>query len=216
MTLTILLTGFGPFPGAPFNPTGPLAQELAHRRYPAFADVRRLAHVFSVSYGAIDRDLPVLLAKERPDALIMFGLAVRTKHVRIETRARNALTRTLPDVEGQVPLSGTILPRGPAALPLRTPAQRLLVAARSAGLPVAISHDAGHYLCNYLCWRAAEAARKGRPRITSFIHVPNVRRMQSHHTGGLSLDDLADAGAQIMRAVISSTRAFTQTRFTAR
>jgi hypothetical protein len=40
--------------------------------------------------------------------------------------------------------------------------------------------------------------------------------MQSHHTGGLSLDDLADAGAAIMRAVISSTRAFTQTRFTAR
>ena len=216
MTLTVLLTGFGPFPGAPFNPTGPLALELARRRHPAFADVRRLAHVFSVSYDAIDRDLPALLAKERPDALIMFGLAVRTKHVRIETRARNALTRTLPDVEGHVPLSGTILPRGPAALPLRTPAQRLLVAARSAGLPVAISHDAGHYLCNYLCWRAAEAARKGRPRITSFIHVPNVRRMQSHHTGGLSLDDLADAGAQIMRAVISSTRAFTQTRFTAR
>jgi pyroglutamyl-peptidase len=215
MTLTILLTGFGPFPGAPFNPTGPLAQELAHRRHPAFADVRRLAHVFSVSYDAIDRDLPALLAKERPDVLIMFGLAVRTKHVRIETRARNALTRTLPDVEGHLPRSGTILPRGPAALPLRTPAQRLLVAARSVGLPVAISHDAGHYLCNYLCWRAAEAARKGKPRITSFIHVPNVRRAQSHHHSGLSLDDLAEGGAAIMRAVISSTRAFTQSRFTA-
>ena len=24
MTATILITGFGPFPGAPYNPTGPL------------------------------------------------------------------------------------------------------------------------------------------------------------------------------------------------
>jgi pyroglutamyl-peptidase len=216
MTLTILLTGFGPFPGAPFNPTEVLAQELARSRHPAFANVRRRAHVFKVSYDAIDRDLPVLLANERPDALIMFGLAVRTRHVRIETRARNALTRMLPDVEGHLPLTSTILAGGPAALPLRTPAQRLLVAARSTGLPVAISHDAGHYLCNYLCWRAAEAARKGEARITSFIHVPSVCRAQPHRAGRLSLDDLADAGAAIMRAVIASTRAFPPSQFTAR
>ena len=35
MAITILITGFGPFPGAPFNPTEPLAQELARRRHPA-------------------------------------------------------------------------------------------------------------------------------------------------------------------------------------
>ncbi|HKN09806.1 MAG TPA: pyroglutamyl-peptidase I, partial [Pseudomonadota bacterium] len=43
MSLTVLITGFGPFPGAPFNPTEPLAQELARRPHPAFANVRRLA-----------------------------------------------------------------------------------------------------------------------------------------------------------------------------
>ena len=32
MAATILLTGFGPFPGAPFNPTGPLVTELARAR----------------------------------------------------------------------------------------------------------------------------------------------------------------------------------------
>ena len=61
MTATILITGFGPFPGAPFNPTEPLAMELARRRHPAFANVRRVAHVFPVSYAAIDRELPALL-----------------------------------------------------------------------------------------------------------------------------------------------------------
>jgi pyrrolidone-carboxylate peptidase len=40
MTATILLTGFGPFSGAPFNPTGPLVTELARRRIPGL-HVRR-------------------------------------------------------------------------------------------------------------------------------------------------------------------------------
>ena len=210
MSLTVLITGFGPFPGAPFNPTQPLARELAQRRHPALANVRRLAHVFRVSYEAVDRDLPALLASERPDALIMFGLATRTRHVRIETRARNALTRALPDVGGHLPLSGTILAGGPAALPLRTPAQRLLMAARSTGLPAALSRDAGRYLCNYLCWRAAEAARAGAPRITCFIHVPPARRTLMHwpRPPRFSFEELADAGEAIVRAAVIAVRSF--------
>src|SRR3954471_13810260 len=84
MPLTILLTGFGPFPGAPANPTGALIERLARRRHPGFAGMRRVAHVFATSYAAVDRDLPALIARERPDALVMFGLAGRTKHIRIE------------------------------------------------------------------------------------------------------------------------------------
>src|SRR2546426_69247 len=82
-TASSLIPGFGPFPGAPHNPTDPLVGELARRRHPAFAGVRRVAHVFRVSYEAVDRELPELLAREQPDVLIMFGLAVRTKHIRI-------------------------------------------------------------------------------------------------------------------------------------
>ena len=62
MTATILITGFGPFPGAPFNPTGALVTELARRRIPALRHIRRVAHVFATSYAAVDRELPALLA----------------------------------------------------------------------------------------------------------------------------------------------------------
>src|SRR5262249_26784386 len=82
MTATILITGFGPFPGAPFNPSEPLALELSRRRHPAFAGVRRVAHVFRVTYEAVDTELPALIAREKPAALVMFGLAARTKHMR--------------------------------------------------------------------------------------------------------------------------------------
>ena len=69
MALTILLTGFGPFPGAPSNPTGVLVQRLAYLRRPALADVRLVPHVFSTSYRAVDSDLPHLLADLKPDGV---------------------------------------------------------------------------------------------------------------------------------------------------
>ncbi|MDO9062455.1 MAG: pyroglutamyl-peptidase I, partial [Bradyrhizobium sp.] len=37
--LRILITGFGPFPGAPCNPTQPLVARLVQLRRPALADV---------------------------------------------------------------------------------------------------------------------------------------------------------------------------------
>lgn len=207
MTATILITGFGPFPGAPYNPTGPLVGELARRRHPAFANVRRVAHVFPVSYEAVDRELPALLKRERPDALIMFGLAVRARQMRIEMRARNAVTRMLPDVSGRIPLAATILPGGPPTVPLRSPAQRLLSAALATGVPVALSRDAGRYLCNYLCWRAAEAAGTGTPSLIAFVHVPTVRRASSQSRRDLlTLDQLIDAGEAILRAAVGAAR----------
>jgi pyroglutamyl-peptidase len=207
MASKILITGFGPFPGAPFNPTEPLVKALARPRHPS-ANVRRVTHIFRVSYEAVDRELPDLLAREKPDVLVMFGLAGRTKHVRIETRARNALARRLPDVGGHVPLAATIVPDAPPTLPLRAPGQRLVMAARAAGVPAALSRDAGRYLCNYLCWRAAEAAGDRAPRLTTFIHVPIVRRGRGlqPRRPGLTLDDLIRAGEAIVQAALVAAR----------
>src|SRR5476649_360056 len=97
--LRILITGFGPFPGAPYNPTQPLVARLLRLRRPAFSDVELAGHIFPVTYKAVDRELPELLARHRPHALLMFGLATRTRHVRIETRARNAVTMLWPDAD---------------------------------------------------------------------------------------------------------------------
>jgi pyroglutamyl-peptidase len=209
--MRILITGFGPFPGAPFNPTEPLVMKLARRRQPA--NVQRVAHVFRVSYETVDLELPALLTRVQPDALIMFGLAGRTRHVRVETRARNAITRTVPDVSGKLPLTASIVPEGPSALALRAPIQKLVMAARATGVPAASSRDAGRYLCNYLCWRAAEATDA--PRLVAFIHVPRIfernrRRVPSTSPFGryptMTLDDLTEAGEAIVRAAIAAVR----------
>ena len=44
--LRILVTGFGPFPGAPYNPTQPLVARLVRLRRPAFDDVELSSHIF--------------------------------------------------------------------------------------------------------------------------------------------------------------------------
>src|SRR2546421_296247 len=91
--LRILITGFGPFPGTPFNPTQPLVARLLRLRRPAFTDVEFSSHIFPVTYKAVDRELPMALARHRPHALLMFGLASRTAHARVETRARDGAPR---------------------------------------------------------------------------------------------------------------------------
>jgi pyroglutamyl-peptidase len=170
MPATILVTGFGPFPGAPHNPTEGLVKRLS--REPAPHATRLVTHVFRTSYAAVDHELPALLRRHRPDALLMFGLATKAAHLRVETRARNILA-PLADADGIVPEMRPIAPGRQATLRLPTPARQLLAAASAARVEAALSSDAGGYLCNYLCWRAAMAARLPHgPHLTAFIHVP--------------------------------------------
>jgi pyroglutamyl-peptidase len=209
--LRILVTGFQPFPGAPYNPTGKLVQRLTQLRRPAFDGVDRLGHVFPVAYSAVDRQLPELIAAHQPDALLMFGLAARTSFIRIETRARNTVTQIWPDAD-----HAQISHRGIAAH--ADPTRRfgphtfkLFRAARQTGIDARLSLNAGYYLCNYLSWRAIEATgQTNGPRLAAFIHVPLVPRGTVAHQKGtsthLTFDQLADAGESILLEFVRLTR----------
>jgi pyroglutamyl-peptidase len=193
MAPAILVTGFCPFPGAPFNPTGPLVQRLARCR---LGRTNLIAHIFPTSYSAIDNDLPKLIARHKPHALLMFGLAIQARTLRIETRARNAFSR-LADTDRVLPGLRVIAPGRAPTLALPTPSRKLLGAARAARTSAVISNDAGDYLCNYLCWRAALAAQRyGGPHIAAFIHVP-LR---------LNPDDLVRAGQALLTTMATICR----------
>jgi pyroglutamyl-peptidase len=170
---TVLITGFGRFPGSPVNPSGLVARHLVRRRRPALAGVRRIAHVFATRYGSVDRELPALLAREKPDIVVMFGVATRSRRVRVEQRARNRIA-LFPDAGGYRPMAPTIAPHRDA-LRNPLPITRLVRAARTAGVAASPSRNAGAYLCNYVYWRALEAAAgPDGPGFVIFIHVPPV------------------------------------------
>ncbi|MBN9582347.1 MAG: pyroglutamyl-peptidase I [Afipia sp.] len=209
----ILVTGFGPFPGAPFNPTERLVARLVRLRRPALDDVARIGHVFPVTYGAIDRELPMLIAAHRPDALLMFGLASRTPFIRVETRVRNAVTQIWPDAE-HTRIGNRMIAAGADSTRRFGPhTARLLRAAQTTGVDARASLNAGIYLCNYLGWRAIEATRAPNgPRLAAFIHVPLVPRTTANprkgRSTGVTFADLVEAGeALLMNMAMLARRA---------
>jgi pyroglutamyl-peptidase len=194
--LRILITGFGPFPGAPDNPTGPLVRALARDKRP---DMTVKAHVFATRYRTVDRALPRLLKSFKPDALIMFGLATRSRAIRVETLARNRISPH-PDAGG--------FTRGPCAiddasqrsLTARAPAAAILRALTRAGVAARLSRNAGDYLCNYTLWHATR--RTGGPdglEISAFIHVPPLSKR-------MTPDILLAAGEAVLQATIATLR----------
>jgi pyroglutamyl-peptidase len=207
--LRILITGFERFPGAPYNPTQPLVARLTRLRRPALADVELSGHIFPVTYSAVDRQLPELLRNHGPQALLMFGLAARTSWLRIETRARNAVTMLWPDAEHTRVRKGSIA-GGADAMRFGRHSGRLLRAALGTGIDARTSNNAGSYLCNYLSWRAIEATdRDGGPQLVSFIHVPLLARdggPQRKGTARITLDELVDAGEAMLLEMVKLAR----------
>jgi pyroglutamyl-peptidase len=139
----------------------------------------------------------------------MFGLAARTSWVRIETRARNAVTMLWPDADHTRVRRGSIA--GSAdAMTFGPHTAKLLRAALATGVDARTSRNAGSYLCNYLSWRAIEAVNGGRgPRLAAFIHVPLLARegtSSPRGTSRLTLEELVDAGEAILMEMVRLTR----------
>jgi pyroglutamyl-peptidase len=204
--MRVVIAGFGPFPSAPANPSGRLATALTRRRRPALDGIEITSHVFATAYDAVDRDLPKLLA-QKPDVLLIFGLAGRRRHVCIETRARNARSILFPDVSGWRPKHAVIEP-GQGALSGSAPFPRLLNALRRTALPARLSRDAGAYLCNYVYWRALQGVRGGRP-LVQFVHIPWISAMPRRANslrGAPALSQLVAAGENLLIALIAESR----------
>jgi pyroglutamyl-peptidase len=205
--MRIVLAGFGAFPGVSFNPSAALVDALARRRRPALTGAVFTTHIFATSYAAVDRDLPKLFA-EKPDLVLIFGVAGRRRYLSIETRARNAQSVLYPDVSGHRPEHGTIARGKPAALPGNAPFVRLLGAVRPSGFPARLSRDAGRYLCNYVYWRALAKAR-GTPTRVQFVHIPHVRmrprRLRSRRAR-LAFPPLVAAAEMLLVALIADSR----------
>ena len=137
----------------------------------------------------------------------MFGLATRTAHLRIETRARNAVTTDCRTRAGA--LAQGIDRRGASAMLFGPHTASLLHAARATGIDARLSRDAGAYLCNYLSWRAIEATQQpGGPALASFIHVPLVARDRTAREGtsDITLEQLVDAGEAMLMEMVKLTR----------
>ncbi|MFM9976262.1 MAG: peptidase C15 [Beijerinckiaceae bacterium] len=168
----ILITGFGPFPGAPSNPTMAIVRHLVRSRHPRFAGVERLGRFLPTEWDMLPGFCETI-RQCQPDAVLMFGLAGRRRTITPEARAINQASVLRVDAEGHRPSAPQLAHAGPRQLKSTIDPVRMSAAMRRAGLPAKVSQDAGDYLCNALLWTAIET---GVPAI--FVHVPRPRRMK--------------------------------------
>lgn len=169
----LLITGFGPFPGAPRNPSETLAQGLAADRRWRRVGVEATALVLPTTYAAIESMLLPALRDHAPDAVLMLGVAARRRAVCLEARATDRTTRRLADASGRPPAARASRSGTPPVRRARAPI-RVLAAAMRAAAPgrTRLSRDAGRYVCN-----AAAFAALGEdgPAAVVFVHVPMPR-----------------------------------------
>ncbi len=169
---TVLVTGFGAFPGAPRNPSVAILADLGARRKRLARlgiDLRRAT--LPVVFAALEPALRELVERHRPDAILHLGLASRRRHVSVEVRARNRAGVLHPDASGR-PAALTLVQGGPPSLRATYPAARVAAAMRRGGCPAFVSRDAGDYVCNAALYRSLLGAAA--PRV-GFVHVPLPR-----------------------------------------
>lgn len=208
---TALVLGFGPFPGAPRNPSGDLARAVGRRRRPALAGARIVSAVLPTTYAAVANELPALLRKHDPDIVLFFGLATRTKFVRVESRAVNAALRVYPDASRKQFGMRALIPGAPAERKVRAPVQSLLTAVSSAGTAVYPSRDAGRYICNAALFTALDVSHKmNRPPLVAFVHIPRPRSPLPAHRGKRTalptMTTLVRAGEAVLATLLAAAR----------
>ena len=150
-------------------------------RRPALADATIVAHVFPTSYAAVDRELPKLHRQAQAGRAsdVRAGAAGKDASAHRDARAQYGGAAARRRRRRAAP-SNNRARRSVGIGDAGAGARGCLAAARAARVPAVLSRDAGRYLCNYLCWRAAEATRrKGGPRLAAFVHVPKVARMRA-------------------------------------
>ena len=172
--LTVLITGFGAFPGVRINPTARLMRRVLQIVGRSFNGIAATGVELTVRYSHARRELFDADAVAMPDAVLLLGLAARARRVRVEQFARLLDSPLQLDAGGAGGCSGTRPLPMTVRNVLKATAQvePALAALRSAGISARLSPSAGRYLCNAI-YAAALQRAGGRPVL--FVHVPYPR-----------------------------------------
>jgi pyroglutamyl-peptidase len=210
--LKVLVAGFGPFPGAAKNPSGQLALLVARSRRVAASGAKIIGAIIPTVYQEVFSTFTDVLKIEKPDAVLLFGLAGSRPFMRIETRAMNVVSSLHPDAAGEKSVNHSLVAGSPQILNARAPVHHLLKVARGTGAEAKLSVNAGRYICNAAFFHALDAARKtGEPKLVAFVHIPWPRgrrplRPQNRKGNHPPFETLRRAGEEILLALVAAVR----------
>lgn len=168
----VLVTGFEPFGGLATNPSHQAMQQLDGA---AIAGRTVIGRALPVALARIGAAVAALLDETDPAAVVSFGLSPGEAVIRIERLAVNLADFALADNDGHTHRDRPIIEDGPASLFATLPLRAIENACNMAGIPARLSLSAGSYLCNACLYRFLTlAARRPRPPLCGFLHVPHT------------------------------------------
>ncbi|MFB8176995.1 pyroglutamyl-peptidase I [Streptomyces sp. NPDC055966] len=166
----VLITGFAPFDGRRVNPSWQAASLVAAEP-PAGLTVTaaELPCVFGESVTVL-RDA---VRAAGPELVLCLGQAGGRPGVTVERVAINLDDARIPDNAGRRPVDEPVVPGGPAAYFSSLPVKACVAALRTAGVPAAVSHTAGTFVCNHVAYGLAHLIATELPHVRGgFVHVP--------------------------------------------
>ena len=169
----VLVTGFEPFGGLPYNPSQAAVEGLPDE----IGGVPLRKRILPVDTVRIAASLEPLWSTE-PMIVVHAGLAETRTTLTIERQATNRLAFERPDNAGCIKFDGEILPGGPSSLSARIHTDAVVNAWRNKGLNGFPSDSAGGFLCNQTFYLSLHAL----PETTAvaFVHLPPDEILDPH------------------------------------
>ena len=167
------------------NPSWELARSLHGDRIEGLqVHALQLPCVFARA-GAL---LHQALRKHRPHDRAVTRTCSRAYRDDAERVAINLADARICDNAGAQPLDQRLRARGPAAYFGTLPVKAMVAALQAQGLPAAVSHSAGTYVCNAVFYELMHALSRRRGVRGGFMHVPLATGDDATEGGpGLSL-----------------------------
>lgn len=207
----LLLSGFEPFGGDGFNPSGGIAWSLDREGLSGGVQIHGIT--LPVNGPAAWEKLARNIRQLEPHWIIATGVSGRAE-LSIETTAWNEADYRLPDNLGEQPQGVKIMERGPAslvspaALDLLAGTTRLEPPPGVPALAVRGSHDPGRFVCNFLYYRLLHLTRRANHpahQRAAFWHLPatpEMRRSNQDLRFFYPLDGLGATVRHLLEAVV--------------
>ena len=192
----VLLTGFEPFGGASFNPSGAVVQEIGRH---GIDGVEIITAVLPVEFKRSAEILIDLIKTHQPSVVISLGQAEGRDFIGPEQVAINLADARIADNAGVKLENQKVDPNEADGYFSTLPIRAIVDAISALGINAKVSYSAGAFICNEIFF-TAQSFLQASTVISGFIHLP-LAPNQSPEFPGLPTMPLEDQVAAISAAI---------------
>lgn len=192
----VLLTGFEPFGGASFNPSGAVVEEIGAD---GINGVEIITAVLPVEFKRSAEILIDLIKTHQPSVVISLGQAEGRDFIGPEQVAINLADARIADNAGVKLENQKVDPNAADGYFSTLPIRAIVGAISALGINAKVSYSAGAFICNEIFF-TAQSFLQASAVISGFIHLP-LAPNQSPEFPGLPTMPLEDQVAAIRAAI---------------